>query len=58
MLVFDSHITPFAHIISKDNHDTFYSVLPIRDLYNFTFYLERSFKSDVIELKKSLKYIL
>ncbi len=55
MLVFDSHITPFAHIISKDNHDTFYSVLPIRDLYNFTFlFRKKLFKSDVIELKKSL----
>ena len=48
-------LTPFAHIISKDNHDTFYSVVPIRDLYNFTFLFRKAiFKSDVIELKKSL----
>ena len=55
MIVFDSHLTPFAHIISKDNHDTFYSVVPIRDLYNFTFSFRKAiFKTNNKELKKSL----
>ncbi len=55
MIVFDSHLTPFAHIISKDNHDTFYSVVPIRDLYDFTFSFRKAiFKTNNKELKKSL----
>ena len=49
LIVFDSHLSPFAHIISKNNHDTFFSNVPIRDLHNFSFL----FRNEI--LKKIVK---
>lgn len=56
LIVFDSHLSPFAHIISKNSHDTFFSNVPIRDLHNFSFLFRNEiFKKDSKELKSSLK---